>query len=96
VKGKKAFDSADYANIKKEIFEKGRDVSLVKKDLTQLIRQRQELLPEEAYKKRRQATVRRFIGTLKAIRQEAEVSKLLPVPLIKEVTQLIRKIEAEL
>jgi len=95
-KNRKDIEAEDYAQIKKEIFEKGKDVSQVKKDLTALIRQRQELEPEEAYKKRRLATVRRFLGTLKALKQEAELSKLLPAPIIKEAADLIRKLEAEL
>ena len=82
--------------IKKEIFEDGKDVQSLKRDLTSLIRQREELEPEEAYKKRRVATLRRFIGSLKALKQEAEISKLLPLSLIKEVQELIRKIEQEL
>jgi hypothetical protein len=95
-KNKKTLDSEDYAQLKKEIFEKGKDVREVKRDLTALIRQRQELEPEEAYKKRRLATVKRFLGTLKALKQEAEVSKLLPAEIIKETAGLIRKLEAEL
>ncbi len=82
--------------MKKEIFEDGKDVQAVRRDLTSLIRQREELEPEEAYKKRRIATLRRFIGSLKALKQEAEISKLLPVQLLKEAQELIRKIEEEI
>ncbi len=95
-KDKKTLDSQDYSKLKKEIFEDGKDIQAVKRDLTSLIRQREELGPEEAYKKRRTATLRRFIGSLKALKQEAEISKLLPMPLIKEAQELIRKIEQEL
>jgi len=95
-KNKKDVDEEDYAQIKKDIFEKGKDVSQVKKDLTALIRQRQELEPEEAYQKRRLSTVRRLLGTLRALKQEAELSKLLPAPIIKEAANLIKKLEAEL
>jgi len=95
-KDKKTLDSQDYAKLKKEIFEDGKDIQAVKRDLTSLIRQREELEPEEAYKKRRRATLRRFIGSLKALKQEAEISKLLPAQLIKEAQELIRKIEEQI
>jgi hypothetical protein len=95
-KDKKTLDAQDYSKLKKEIFEDGKDVGAVKRDLTSLIRQREELEPEEAYKRRRVATLRRFIGSLKALKQEAEISKLLPVALIKEAQELIKKIEQEL
>ena len=95
-KSKKGLDEEDYASIKKEIFEKGRDAREVKRDLSSLIRERQELDPEEAYQKKRSAAVKRLIGTLKALKQEVELQKLLPAALIKETASLIKKLEEEL
>jgi len=95
-KNKKTLDKEDYENLKKDIFEKGKDFREVRKDLTSLIRSRQELEPEEAQERKRTSTVRRFIGTLKAIKQEMEILKLLPAPLVKEVSSLIEKLEREL
>jgi len=95
-KDKKTLDAQDYSQLKKEIFEDGKDIQAVKRDLTSLIRQREELEPEEAYQKRRRATLRRFIGSLKALKQEAEISKLLPAQLIKEAQELIKKIEEQI
>ncbi|MBI4972281.1 MAG: hypothetical protein HZC16_00500, partial [Candidatus Omnitrophica bacterium] len=94
-RNKKDVGEEDYARLKKDIFEKGKDVREAKRDLTSLIRQRQELEPEEAWEKRKIATVRRFLGTLKALKEEIEAAKLLPAPLIKEAAALIRKLEAE-
>ena len=82
-------------NLKKEIFENGKDAREVKKDLTAIIRQREELDPEEAQERKRLAVVRRMVGSLKSIKQEAEVLKLLPVSLLKEISSLIQKLEAE-
>ncbi|MFA4989812.1 MAG: hypothetical protein WC576_03475 [Candidatus Omnitrophota bacterium] len=95
-KDKKTLDSNDYAKLKKDIFEDGKDVQQLKRDLTSLIRQREELEPEEAHRKRRVATLKRFIGSLKALKQEAEISKLLPEALIKEAQALIKKIEEQI
>ncbi|MBI4982603.1 MAG: hypothetical protein HZC15_05665 [Candidatus Omnitrophica bacterium] len=95
-KNKKALDAEDYASLKKEIFEKGRDARDAKRDLTTLIRQRQELDPDEAFEKKRLAAVRRFLGTLKAIKQEIESHKLVSASIIKEAASLIQKLEAEL
>lgn len=95
-KDKKALDPEDYSKLKKEIFDDGKDIQAVKRDLTSLIRQREELAPEDAYKKRRVATLKRIIGSLKALKQEAEISKLLPAQLIREAQELIRKIEEEI
>lgn len=95
-KNKKSIDENDYNALKREVFEKGKDSVEVKKDLTSLIRQREELDPEEARLKKKNATLRRFLGTLKAIKMEIEISKLLPASVIKEANMLIDKLEAEI
>jgi len=95
-KGKKTIDPQDYNNLKKDIFEKGRDYREVKKDLTSLIRQRQELEPEEAWEKKRIGTIRRLLGALKSLKTEAETAKILPAALIRETAQLIEKLETEI
>lgn len=94
-KNKKVLDEDDYRNLKKEIFEKGRDAQELKKNLGVIIRQRQEMDPEEAQEKKRLALARRILGQLRMLKQEAEVLKMLPMPLIKELDALIKKIDAE-
>ncbi len=95
-KSKKSLDENDYDNLKKGIFQEGKDAGQLKRDLTSLIRSRDELEPQEAYKKRREVTLRRFLSTLKALKKEIELSKLLPLPIIKEADRLIDKLESEL
>jgi hypothetical protein len=95
-KDKKTLDAQDYSKLKKNILEDGLDAQQVKRDLTSLIRSREELEPEEAYQKKRSATLKRFLGNLKALKQEAEISKLLPANIIKEAQDLIKKIEEQI
>lgn len=95
-KSKKTLGEGDYANFKKEIFEKGKDAFQARRDLTAMIRQREELEPEEAWKKRRLAKIKRFLSALKSMKEEIEATKLLPLPLIKEAASLINKLEAEI
>ena len=95
-KNKKDIDEDDYSKLKKDVFEHGKDTQEVRKGLTALIRQRQELAPEEAQEKRRLVTLKRLLGSLRSLKQEAEMSHLLPALLIREVGELIKKIEAEL
>ena len=95
-KNKKDLDKSDYQQIKKEIFEKGKDAREVKKDLTALIRQRKELDPEEAHAAKRLSVLKRFLGSLKGIKRELETAKLGSSALIKDADSLIKKIEAEI
>ena len=95
-KNKKVLDVDDYNNLKKEIFEKGRDAQELKKDLGVIIRQRQELEPEEAQEKRKLATLKRLLGQLRMLKQEVEILKMLPFALIRELDALIKKMELEI
>lgn len=95
-KSKKTLDGGDYAHLRREVLEMGREASLVKKDLTSLIKQREELEPEEARDRKRVATLKRLVTSLKTLRTDIENSKLLPVSTIKEISNLIHKIELEI
>ena len=59
-----------------------------------IIRQRQELEPQELQEKRKLAILRRLLGQLRALKQEVELLKMLPMPLIKELDVLIKKIDS--
>lgn len=94
-KNKKEIDEENYAALKKNVFEKGKDVHDIKKDITAFIRQREELDPVEAREKRKVATVKRLIATLRTLKSEVQTSKLLPANTIKEISSLIDRLEAE-
>jgi hypothetical protein len=95
-KDKKMLDENDYEEFKRKVFEKGKEASEIKKDLTAMIRQRKELDPQEAREQRRTAVLKRFLSTLKSLKAEIETSKLLPANIIKEANELIREIESQL
>lgn len=95
-KDKSYLDDTDYANIKKEIFEKGRDAREVKKDLTAIIRQRKELDSEDSREQKKTATLKRFLSILKSLKRELEISKLASYSIVKEADNLIKKIESEI
>lgn len=94
-KNKKEIDEEDYIALRKNVFEKGKDVRDIKKDITALIRQREELSPAAAREKRKVTTVRRIISTLKTLKNEVQAAKLLPANTIKDINSLIDKLEAE-
>jgi hypothetical protein len=95
-KNKKELDEQDYKHLKSQIFDKGKDAREVKKDLTSMIRSRQELEPEEAWEKKRESTLKRMLGILKSLNDEAKSSKLVSAQIIRETESLIRKLESEI
>jgi len=95
-KNNKDLDVDDYANLKKEIFEKGRDAQELKKNLGVIIRQRQESDPEAVQEIKRHSVLKRLLGQLRLLKQEVAVLKLLSVPLIKDLDNLIKNIDQEI
>ena len=95
-KKKQVLDADDYKRFRRDVLEKGKDAREVKKDLTALIKQREELEPDEARKKKRDATIKRLLTTLRSLRTEIEVTKVLPSDVLKQTKMLIDRIEAEL
>jgi len=93
---KKGIDRMDYERLKANVLEKGKDSKEIKKDLTALIRSREELDPDEARPKRRHSLIKRLITTLKSISQEVKIAKLLPAQSIKEIDRVIQGLEREL
>lgn len=95
-KSKNTLDGSDYASLKRDVLEHGKDAREVKKDLTVLMKQREELEPEEARRKRKEAVIKRLLSALKTLKTDLETSKMLPASTIKDVSNLIHKIELEL
>ena len=92
----KNINHEDYQSLKEKVFLKGKDSKEVRKDLTLFMREREELDPEEAWQKRKQTNIKRFVGTLKSLKREMEDSKILPAQIAKEVNSLIAKLEDQL
>jgi len=96
-KNNKGLDEHDYRDLKKEIFEKGKDAQEIKKNLGVIIRQRQEELdPEAAQEKKKKTVLMRLLGQLRLLKQEVAVLKLLPAPLVKDLENLIKNIDQSL
>ncbi len=95
-RAKTGLDGSDYEKIKNDVFEKGRDATSVKRDIASLLKQREELAPEEARRKKKIAAVKRLLGMLKALQRDIEILKLLPAGDLAEIGRLVKKIEDEL
>ncbi|MFC1570578.1 hypothetical protein ACFL4E_02220 [Candidatus Omnitrophota bacterium] len=91
----KDIDQEDYSKIKKYVLQDGKDAKEVQKNLTQIIKDNQELDPEEAYAKKRTARLRRFLSLLKSIKVELQSSKDLPEKITLQADKLIGMLENE-
>jgi len=93
-KAKKSLDENGYQKIKKDIVDGSKESGEVKKDLTALImRRRKDINPEEERTKHRKITINRFLGLLRAFKNEIEVLKILPGNVAEEIEQLLKSIQ---
>lgn len=95
-KNKKGLDEDGYSQLKEKVFQQGKDAHEVKKDLVSLIRQRQEVSPEEAREDKKRVVVKRLLSTLKSLKEEAALLKLLPASVINEIGVLLEKVQSEI
>lgn len=95
-KNKGTLDKMDYVRMKKDVLEMGKDAREVKRDLTTLMKQREELEPEEARMKKRVAVIKRLLTSLKTLKRDIEISKMLPSSILKDTSNLINRIESEI
>lgn len=95
-RGKKEVNKDDYVQLRKAVFEDGKDASGVRKDLTTLIRQRKEVDPDEERQERNDTAIRKLTFALKNFHKDMETLKLAPAELIEEAKKLLEKLEKEI
>lgn len=96
LKDKKGINREDFENLKKDVLENGKDAFQVKRDIAALIRQRDELEPDEARRERKAAAVRRITAVLKNLKNEIRDAKLLPADIVRDIDSLIDRLDAHL
>lgn len=91
---RKDLGDAGYSKIKKYVLEDGKDAKTIKKDLTSLIRKKEEdANPEEYQEKKKIGSMRRLIGTLRIARNELKYGNLLGSGDIKKIDDIIKILE---
>lgn len=94
-KKKNMLDEEDYNALKNKVLKEGQGAEEVRKDLTLLIKEREELEPEEAVKQKRLGAIKRFLAVLKSIKRDIELLKLFPDTIVKQINSLLEKLESE-
>ena len=92
---KKELLKDDYIKLKKAVFDKGKDASTVRQDLTAIMKERKPVDPEEERDKRNEAAIRKLYNALDAFKKDMEVLKLLPGDIVEEAQGLMSKLEGQ-
>ena len=93
---KKELNREDYLQIKKAVFDDGKDASALRKDLTQMMKERKPVDPDEEREKRNADAMRRVLTALKTFKKDMETLKLAPAEILKEADELMQRLEKQL
>ena len=85
----------DYAKLRKDIFEKGKEASMVRKDLTTIIKERKKVDPQQAREARLNTSVRRLVAALRSFKKDMETLKLAEPDIIEEAEGLLKRLEEQ-
>ena len=92
-RGRKELSREDYTKLRKDVFEKGKEASLVRKDLTQMIKERKQVDPDEAREERHEQSVRRLVAALRSFKKDMETLKLAEPEIVEEAQELLERLE---
>ena len=95
-KRNKEINKQDYLHIKKDIFEKGKNLAVVRKDLVALMKQRKPVDPDEERERRNQEAIRKLLNAVQLFKRDMEALKLVPADLIAETDRMIKRLEQEI
>ena len=86
----------DYLKLKRAVFDKGNNASLVRQDLMAIIRERKAIDPEAERDKRNELAIRKLVNALNSFKMDMEVLKLISDDIVDEAKQLMTKLEKQL
>ncbi len=86
----------DYLKLKRAVFDKGKNASLVRQDLMAIIRERKAIDPEAERDKRNELAIRKLVNALNSFKMDMEVLKLISDDIVDEANQLMIKLEKQL
>lgn len=93
-RARKSLDDNDYKKVRTELLTEGRGLNEVKKDLTQLIRQRKMEADSESERTRsNRIYINKFVSGLSRFRADIETLSILPTVIADDISRLIEKIE---
>jgi hypothetical protein len=94
-RSRKELTREDYTKLRKDIFEKGKEASVVRKELTAIIRERKQVDPQQAREARHEQSVRRLVAALRSFRKDMETLKLAEPDILEEAEELLKRLEEQ-
>lgn len=95
-RSKRELSRDDYAMLKAEVFDKGKDASVVRKELTAMMKERKEVDPEEERDNRNEAAIKKLLGALGVFKKDMEALKLISKDVLDEAEGLMKKLKDQI
>lgn len=95
-RSKRELNKHDYAMLKAEVFDKGKDASEVRKELTAIMKERKVVDPEEERDNRNEAAIKKLLGALDTFKKDMEVLKLISKDVLDEAEGLMKKLKEQI
>lgn len=92
---KASVPASGYQQVRAQVLDHGKEAPEIRRGIKMMLEE-SDAAPEEVRAARRQASIRRMLGTLKAIRLELEAGRMVPAKLLTDIDVLARKLEAAL
>jgi len=96
VKENEKLPPQDYAKVREAVIEKASEPKEAREQVKKLITAREDKDPAEVKQERRNAALKRMISVISGAKRELEHDKLLPDYLIKQMNDLIGKLQDQL
>ena len=95
-RNRKELTKQDLSELRKQVFDKGCNAALVRKDLTSMIKERKQVDPAEERELRNIASLRRFLNSIRSFKKDAETLKMVKADVMKKTDELFRELESQL
>ncbi len=95
-RNRKELTKQDLSELRKQVFDKGCNAALVRKDLTSMIKERKQVDPAEERELRNIASLRRFLNAIRSFKKDAETLKMVKADVMKKTDELFRELESQL
>lgn len=82
----------DYNKIRNDVFEKAKDPTQIKRDLTAMIKARKEVDPDQERADRNHASLKKFMAALKSFYRDMKELKLIEDDVIRDSEHLLDKL----
>jgi len=95
-KYKKELTKQDYFKLKKDVFDKGKNATELRKDLTTLMKERKYVDPDQERDERSQSAIRRLITSIRSFQKDMDTLRLIPEEVMKGTKELLSQLEEQL